>query len=155
MAKTNAIRALEAAGCEFEIHEYDYVKKGGTKASSQALGVDEHRVIKTLIFETETKAPLIVLMHGDKTVSTKSLARTIGVKRIGPCTPQTAQKHSGYQVGGTSPFGSKTKMPIYMQTSIGELPSIFINGGRRGFLVKLAVPDLIEILKPTIVDVVA
>lgn len=155
MAKTAAIRALEAAGCDFEPAEYKYVEKGGTRASSQALGVDEHVVIKTLIFEDEKKRPIIALMHGDHQVSTKSLARHIGTKSITACTPATAQKHSGYQVGGTSPFGTRNVMPIYMQASIAELSKIYINAGKRGFLVRISAADLIKALSPEHVDMMA
>lgn len=155
MAKTAALRTLEAAHCDFEICQYKYVEKGGTRASSQALDVDEHAVIKTLIFETGSRAPLIVLMHGDHQVSAKALARHMGEKSIVPCTPQTAQKHSGYQVGGTSPFGTRKKMPIYMQETIAEVDRIYINGGKRGLLVKLDPKDLIAILEPELVDICA
>ena len=153
MAKTAAIRVLEASGCAFEIHEYKYVDKGGTRASSSALQVPEHQVIKTLVFEDDAKKPLIVLMHGDMKVSTKALARHRGVKNISPCSPGIAQKHSGYQVGGTSPFGTRTVMPIYMQHSIADLDSLYINAGRRGTLVKLSPSDLIAILAPELVDI--
>lgn len=155
MAKTAALRVLEAAKCSFEICRYKYVDKGGTRASSQALGVDEHSVIKTLIFETDKREPLIVLMHGDQQVSAKGLARHIGVKSVAPCTPDTAQKHSGYQVGGTSPFGTRKPMPLYMQQSIAELECIYINGGKRGLLVKLPPRALMQELKPELVDICA
>lgn len=155
MAKTAAIRALEASGCGFEPAEYKYVDKGGTRASSEALGVDEHSVIKTLIFEDENKQPLVALMHGDHLVSTKSLARHIGTKSVSPCNPATAQKHSGYQVGGTSPFGTRKQMPIYMQTTIAELDVVYINGGRRGYLVRMAATDLIAVLNPVSVSMIA
>ncbi len=155
MAKTAAIRMLEEHKCPFEVHEYKYVEKGGTRASSEALGVPEHEVIKTLIFEDENKKPMVVLMHGDMSVSTKALARHRKVKSIAPCTPAAAQKHSGYQVGGTSPFGTRTAMPIYMQESIAALDSIYINGGRRGYLVKIKVSDLIAIVKPELVELAA
>jgi Cys-tRNA(Pro) deacylase len=155
VAKTAALRALEAASCEFEVCPYKYVEKGGTRASSQALGVDEHAVIKTLIFETGRGAPLIVLMHGDHQVSTKALARHMGEKSIVPCTPATAQKHSGYQVGGTSPFGTRKAMPVYMQETIAQLDLIYINGGKRGLLVKMDPKDLIVILEPELVEIYA
>lgn len=155
MAKTAAIRALESAGCEFTPHEYKYVEKGGTRASSTALGVDEHCVIKTLIFEDEKKQPLIALMHGDHQVSTKALARILGTKSVSPCTPATAQKHSGYQVGGTSPFGTRKAMPLYMQESIADLDVIYINGGKRGLLVCMTPSALVAALSPTLVAIVA
>ncbi len=155
MAKTAAIRALEAAGCDFEPAEYKYVEKGGTRASSKALGVHEHIVIKTLIFEDEMRRPLIALMHGDHQVSTKALARHVGTKSIRPCSPASAQKHSGYQVGGTSPFGTRKDMPIYMQKTIADLDIIYINGGRRGFLVRMLAADLIGVLSPTSLEMTA
>lgn len=155
MAKTPAMRMLEAKGCPFEVHEYKYVEKGGTAASSRALQVPEHQVIKTLLFEDESRRPLIVLMHGDLKVSTKALARYRGVKTIAPCTPAMAQKHSGYQVGGTSPFGTKSAMPIYMQESIANLSYIYINAGRRGSLFKIASADLMAILAPELVEIAA
>ena len=155
MAKTAAIRALEAAGCKFEPAEYKYVEKGGTRASSQELGVDEHVVIKTLIFEDEKKRPLIALMHGDHQVSTKALARHIGTKSITPCTPAIAQKHSGYQVGGTAPFGTRKAMPVYMQASIADLDVLYINGGKRGLLLCMSAADVIKALSPELVEMMA
>lgn len=143
---TAAIRFLRAKGVVYEPHVYDYVEKGGTGRSSKELGVDEHAVVKTLVFETDTRAPLIVLMHGDRQVSTKNLARHLGVKSIQPCKPETAEKWTGYQVGGTSPFGTRTELPIYVERSITALPRIFINGGRRGLLVSLAPSVLREVL---------
>ena len=148
-----AIRALRAAGVAFTPHLYDWAPHGGTAASSEALGVDEHAVIKTLIFEDDKKQPLCILMHGDREVSAKNLARAIGCKAVAPCAPAVADRHSGYQVGGTSPFGLRHPMPIYMERSILELPKIFINGGARGFLVELAPADLVRVLAPTPVDV--
>lgn len=148
-----AVRALRAANVPFEPHLYVWEPHGGTAASAAALGADEHRVIKTLIFEDDTKKPLCILMHGDREVSTKNLARAIGTKSVGPCAPDVADRHSGYQVGGTSPFGLRRAMPVYMQSSIAELPRIFINGGARGFLVELATADLVRVLSPTLVDV--
>lgn len=134
---TPAIRALRAAKVEFGPHLYDYVEKGGTRVSAEALGVDEHAVIKTLVFETDAKKPLIVLMHGDRQVSAKELARQIGVKAVQPCDPDRAKKVTGYMVGGTSPFGTKTKLPVYVEATIFELGKIYINGGKRGFLVSI------------------
>src|SRR5262245_54463908 len=148
-----AVRALRAAGVAFEPHLYAWEAHGGTRASARALGVDEHTVIKTLIFEDEGGSPLCVLMHGDREVSSKQLARLIGAKTVGPCAPEVADRHSGYQVGGTSPFGLRRAMPIYMQRSILELPRLYINGGARGFLVEIAPAELVRVLSPTPVDV--
>lgn len=150
---TMAIRALRAGNVAFEPHIYPWEAHGGTRASAEALGVDEHTVIKTLIFEDETKAPLCVLMHGDREVSAKQLARLIEKKAVGPCAPDVADRHSGYQVGGTSPFGLRRAMPVYMQSTIAELPRIYINGGARGFLVEIDPKDAIRILDPMLVDV--
>src|SRR4051812_12159714 len=147
-----AIRALRAASVAFEPHLYAWQPHGGTRASAAALGVDEHTVVKTLIFEDDRKQPLCILMHGDREVSTKNLARAIGVKTVAPCAPEVADRHSGYQVGGTSPFGLRRAMPIYMQRTIAELPRIYINGGARGFLVAIDPADAIGVLKPTLVD---
>ena len=149
---TMAIRALRAGGVAFEPHTYAWHAHGGTRASAEALGVDEHAVIKTLIFEDEARAPLCVLMHGDREVSTKQLARAIGVKTVAPCAPDVADRHSGYQVGGTSPFGLRRAMPIYMQQTIVDLPRIYINGGARGFLVALDPKEAARLLQPTLVD---
>lgn len=150
---TPAIRILRDAKALFTGHLYSYEEKGGTAASSRALGVDEHAVIKTLIMEDDRKEPLIILMHGDCQVSTKELARQIGARSVSPCAPVVADKHSGYQVGGTSPFGTRRKMPVYVETSILELESIYINGGKRGFLVSLKPADLVRILEPVPVQV--
>jgi Cys-tRNA(Pro) deacylase len=150
---TLAIRALRAAQVSFEPQLYSWEAHGGTAASAVALGVDEHQVIKTLIFEDDRKQPLCVLMHGDREVSAKQLARLIGAKAVAPCRPDVADRHSGYQVGGTSPFGLRRKMPIYMQGSIASLPRMFINGGARGFLVAIAPKDAQRVLSPTLVDV--
>jgi Cys-tRNA(Pro) deacylase len=150
---TPAVRALRAAGIHFTDHLYAYEDKGGTAASSRELGVDEHAVIKTLVMEDDRKEPLIVLMHGDLQVSTKELARQIGVRTVDPCKPETAQKHTGYLTGGTSPFGTKKQMPIYVEETILQLPGVYINGGKRGFLVALAPADLAKLLKLTPVRV--
>ncbi len=144
---TQAIRVLRENKVEFEPLLFDYVEKGGTKHSSQVLGVDEHSVIKTLIFETSEKKPLAVLMHGDLAVSTKNLARHVGVKSIDPAKPERANQLTGYLVGGTSPFGLKTSMPIYAEESVFELEKIYINGGKRGFLVAIEPKELERILK--------
>ena len=150
---TPAVRVLREHGVEFSHHPYAYEERGGTEVSARELGVDEHAVIKTLIMEDDRKQPMIVLMHGDREVSTKNLARHLGVKAVSPCAPAVADRHSGYQVGGTSPFGTKRSMPVYMQATIAELPRVYINGGRRGYLVGLAPADAIRVLKPTLVDI--
>jgi Cys-tRNA(Pro) deacylase len=150
---TMAVRALRAADVAYTPHLYAWQPHGGTRASSEALGVDEHLVIKTLIFEDDRKQPLCILMHGDREVSAKQLARAIGARSVGPCAPEVADRHSGYQVGGTSPFGLRKPMAIYMQQSIRDLPRIYINGGARGFLVELAPAELERVLVPTLVDV--
>lgn len=143
---TPAIRVLRENKVEFEPHVFEYVEKGGTKHSADVLQVDEHAIIKTLVFETNEKKPLIVLMHGDLQVSTKELARTLKVKAVAPVSPEKAQRLTGYLVGGTSPFGVKTKMPIYVEKTIFNLPKIYINGGKRGFLVSLDPKILKDIL---------
>lgn len=150
---TMAVRALRTAGIPFEPHLYPWAAHGGTHASAEHLGVDEHAVIKTLIFENDRRQPLCILMHGDREVSTKNLARAIGVKTTAPCIPEVADRHSGYQVGGTSPFGLRRAMPVYMQETILELPRIYINGGARGFLVAIDPRDAQRVLAPTLVDV--
>lgn len=150
---TQAIRFLRDKRVEFEPHVFDYVEKGGTSHSSEVLGVDEHSVIKTLIFETNEKKPLIVLMHGDLIVSTKNLARHLNVKTVAPVSPEKANKLTGYLVGGTSPFGVKTKMPVYAEKTIFELSRIYINGGKRGFLVSMNPQDLREVLKTEEVEI--
>lgn len=132
---TPAIRSLREKRINFVPHLYDYVEKGGTAESARQLGVDEHAVVKTLIFETNERRPLIVLMHGDRHVSTKNLARHIGVKSVEPATPERANKWTGYLVGGTSPFGTRTQLPVYVEQTIFDLGEIYINGGKRGFLV--------------------
>ena len=150
---TPAVRALRDAGVEFTEHPYKYEDRGGTAVSARELEVDEHAVVKTLVMEDEDKKPLIVLMHGDKEVSTKELARIAGVKRIVPCTPDTAHKHTGYMVGGTSPFGTRKTLPVYMEETILSLPRIYINGGKRGYLVGIDPNELVRVLKPVPVRV--
>lgn len=150
---TQAVRYLRSKKIEIVPHLFDYVEKGGTKHSSDALGVDESAIVKTLVFETGDGAPLIVLMRGHMMVSTKKLARHIGVKSVAPVTPEKANRLTGYVVGGTSPFGSKTKMPIYAEESIFESEKIYINGGKRGFLVELAPMVLRDVLTVEIVAV--
>jgi Cys-tRNA(Pro) deacylase len=149
---TQAVRVLRAAGVPFEGHLYDY-RGGGTAEVASALGLDEHQVVKTLIMEDEQARPLIVLMHGDREVATGKLAKQIGVKRVRPCEPKTADKHSGYQVGGTSPFGTRRAMPVYCERDIAGLDRIYINGGRRGWIIELATADLLRVLEPTLIDV--
>lgn len=149
---TPAVRLLKQHQVPFTEHEYRYEERGGTAVSSRELGVDEHAVIKTLVMEDEAKAPLIVLMHGDREVSTKNLARQIGRKTITPCAPDVAQRHTGYMVGGTSPFGTRKAMPVFMERSIADLERIYINGGRRGFLVSMSPADLVRVLSATPVD---
>ncbi|MDZ4183368.1 MAG: Cys-tRNA(Pro) deacylase [Desulfuromonadales bacterium] len=150
---TTAIRALREGKIPFTEHLYPYEEKGGTATSARELGVDEHCVIKTLVMEDDKKKPLIILMHGDCQVSTKELARQIGARSVVPCTPEAANRHTGYLVGGTSPFGTKQSLPIYVEASILDLDRIYINGGKRGFLVALAPQDLVKLLKPTAVTV--
>ncbi len=150
---TPAIRVLRENKVDFTPHVFEYVEKGGTKHSAEVLKVDEHSVIKTLIFETNEKKPLIVLMHGDFQVSAKNLARYLNVKTVAPVAPEKANRLSGYSVGGTSPFGVKTKMPVYAERTIFDLKKIYINGGKRGFLVAINPKDLIEILTPEKVEV--
>jgi Cys-tRNA(Pro) deacylase len=144
---TPAVRVLREQKVSFTPRLYEYEEKGGTKASARELNVDEHAVVKTLVMETEAKKPLVVLMHGDREVSTKQLARTLGVKSVHPCDPAAAQKHTGYLVGGTSPFGTRAKLPVYVERTIFELPRIYVNGGKRGFLVEIDPRDL-RILSP-------
>lgn len=144
---TPAVRLLRARKINFEPHLYDYEERGGTSHSALMLGVDEHAVIKTLIFETDTRKPLVVLMHGDHTVSAKQLARTLKVKSVQPCEIERAQKVTGYIVGGTSPFGTRTPMPVCVERTIFELPLIYINGGKRGFLIEID-PGVLKDLLP-------
>jgi Cys-tRNA(Pro) deacylase len=147
---TPAIRALRAAAVAFEQHLYDYEEHGGTKRAAAELGAEEHAVIKTIVLQTETKKPLIVLMHGDREVGVGMLAKAIGAKSVTPCDPATAQKHTGYLLGGTSPFGTKTpNLPVYVEKTILDLPLFFINGGKRGFLVSLT-PDALKQTLPTL-----
>ena len=150
---TAAVRALREHGVEFTHHLYVYVERGGTEVSARELGVPEHAVIKTLVMEDDRGAPLVVLMHGDREVSTKNLARLIGAKSVAPCAPLAADRHSGYQVGGTSPFGTRRAMPVYMERSIVDLPYAYINGGRRGYLVGMHPADIVRVLKPALADI--
>jgi Cys-tRNA(Pro) deacylase len=150
---TPATAYLKAKGIAYTEHSYEYVEHGGTAVPAQALGVAEHEVVKTLVMQDEAGKPLIVLMHGDRKVSTKNLARQAGRKSIEPCRPDVAQRHSGYQVGGTSPFGTRKRLPVYMERSIARLPAVYINGGRRGLLVRVNTGDVMAALNPTLVDV--
>jgi Cys-tRNA(Pro) deacylase len=138
VSETPATHWLRHHGIDFTEHVYDYVEHGGTAESALQLGHPEHAIVKTLVMEDERAHPLLVLMHGDRTVSTKALARQLGCKRVAPCTPQVAQRHTGYQVGGTSPFGIRKPLPVYVERSVLALERILINGGRRGYLVGLA-----------------
>jgi Cys-tRNA(Pro) deacylase len=153
LSATPAIHFLRKHGVAFTEHAYRYVERGGTRVSARELGVDEHAVIKTLVMEDEARQPLIVLMHGDREVSTKNLARQIGRKTIEPCAPDVAQRHTGYQVGGTSPFGTRKALPVVIERSILDLERIYINGGRRGLLVALSPRELARLLEPVSVDV--
>ena len=143
---------LKQHGVAYTEHVYDYVEHGGTSVSSASLGVDEHHVVKTLIFEDDKRHPLCVLMHGDRKVSTKELARQIGAKRVAPCKPEDATRHSGYQVGGCSPFGLRKPMPVFMEESILALDRVLINGGKRGFLVGLPPKEVARVVNPQMVN---
>jgi Cys-tRNA(Pro) deacylase len=151
--ETLATKSLKALGLPFEGHVYEYEEHGGTRVSAQKLGVDEFAVLKTLVMQNENREPMLVLMHGTQSVSTKALARAAQCKTIEPCSPEVAQKHSGYLVGGTSPFGAKKKMPVYLEESALALPRIWVNGGRRGFLVSMVPSDLVRGLGPILVNV--
>ena len=150
---TPAVRFLRSHKVEFTDHLYTYEEQGGTAVSARELGVDEHCVIKTLVMEDERKDPLIVLMHGDCQVSTKELARVLGKKVVQPCPPDTANKHTGYLVGGTSPFGTRRHMPVCLEETILDLPRIYLNGGKRGYLVGMSSSELMRLLAPTLVRV--
>jgi Cys-tRNA(Pro) deacylase len=150
---TPATVFLERHGVKYTEHFYEYVEHGGTTVSSSALGVPEHEVVKTLVMQTDKAEPLIVLMHGDRKVATKELARVALAKRVFPCRPEVAQRHSGYLVGGTSPFGTRKAMPVYLERSVLALPHIYINGGRRGYLLGMPSAELVRLLSPVLVDV--
>ena len=152
MSATPAIHALRHHKVRFTEHPYRYEDRGGTRVSSRELGVPEHHVIKTLVMQDETTQPLIILMHGDREVSTKALARAIGAKTVEPCRPDVAEKHTGYMVGGTSPFGTRKPLPVYVERTILELDRVYVNGGRRGFLVALSPQAFSEVLGATPVD---
>jgi Cys-tRNA(Pro) deacylase len=150
---TPAIRFLREHGVEFSEHPYRYEERGGTAVSARELGVPEHAVVKTLVMERDDGTALVVLMHGDREVSTRRLARAIGARHVAPCRPDVATRHSGYLVGGTSPFGTRKRMPVYMERTILEEPTMYINGGARGFLVGLSPRDVERLLTPVLVDV--
>jgi Cys-tRNA(Pro) deacylase len=152
-SETSATQFLKQHGVAFGEHFYAYVEHGGAERGAEELGVPGGEVVKTLVMEDERGAPLLVLMHGDRKVSTKNLARQASRKRIEPCRPEVAQRHSGYQVGGTSPFGTRKGMPVYMERSILELPRAYLNGGRRGFLLSLAPAEVVRVLAPQLVEV--
>lgn len=145
---TAAVRALRQAGVAFSEHPYAYVEHGGTAEFAAQAGVEEHAVVKTLVLEDDAKRPFVVLMHGDRQVSTKEMARVLGVKSVRPCAPEVAERHSGYLVGGTSPFGLRKPMPVYVEETVLGLPRIYVNGGKRGFIVGLAPADLVRVLDP-------
>jgi Cys-tRNA(Pro) deacylase len=150
---TAATRLLREKGVAYTEHPYRYEEHGGTRVSARELGVDEHQMVKTLVMEDDQKRPLVVLMHGDREVSAKALARQIGARSVSMCTPEVAHRHSGYLVGGTSPFGTRKAMPVYLERSILDLPRVFVNGGSRGFLVALAPQEIVRVLAPTPVEV--
>jgi Cys-tRNA(Pro) deacylase len=153
MSVTTALRELRKSGVSFTEHEYRYEDHGGTRAAAAQLGVDEHAIVKTLVMEDDARKPVIVLMHGDREVSTKQLARMIGRKSIQPCEPQVAQRHTGYVVGGTSPFGTHRPLPVFVERSVLALDTIYVNGGRRGLLVQIAPAELTRVLGAVPVDV--
>ena len=150
---TRAIRVLQEEGVDFRLHPYKYVEKGGTEVAARELQIDEHLAVKTLVLEDEKGHPFLVLMHGDKQVSTKALARFLGVKTVRPCEPHVANRHTGYVVGGTSPFGTRRPLKVYVEASILDLPKVFINAGKEGLLAEMAPADVAGILNPTSVQV--
>jgi len=152
VSETPATAFLKAQGVAFTEHPYEYEEHGGTEVSARELGVDEHAVVKTLIMQDQDAKPVVVLMHGDRKVSTKNLARQVGAKSIEPCKPEVANRHSGFLIGGTSPFGTRKQMPVYAEKSIFALPKIYINGGRRGYLVGIAPAELARTLKAVEVE---
>ena len=155
VSETPATACLREHGVPFSEHVYDYVEHGGTAESSRQLGVDEHSVVKTLVMQDEDAKPLIILMHGDREVSLKNLARQIGAKRVEPSKPEVAERHTGYRVGGTSPFGTRKALEIFVERSVLSLPLIYINGGRRGYLVGIDPRVLVDLLKAQPVDCAA
>jgi Cys-tRNA(Pro) deacylase len=153
LATTQAVRMLKDNGVNFILRTYKYEEKGGTPVASRELGVAEHQVIKTLVMEDERKNPLLILMHGDNQVSTKNLARVLGAKTVEPCDPETAHRHTGYLVGGISPFGTRKPLKVYVEASILELPKMYINAGKRGLLAEISPQELKRVLNPTPVNV--
>ena len=153
VSATPATAFLKQHRVAYTEHVFEYVEHGGALAGATALRVDERAVVKTLIMEDESKRPLVVLMHGDRTVSTKNLARQIGVKRVEPCAPEVAERHSGYQVGGTSPFATRKAMPVFLERTVLDLPKIYVNGGRRGYLVGIDPREIVRVLAPKLVEV--
>jgi Cys-tRNA(Pro) deacylase len=153
MSATPAIHMLRRHGVSFTEHIYRYEDRGGTRVPSRELGVAEREVVKTLVMEDDRKRALIVLMHGDREVSTKALARAIGVKTVTPCRPEVAERHTGYLVGGTSPFGTRKVLPVYVQRTILEIDRVYVNGGRRGYLIAIVPQMFIDVLHATPVDV--
>ena len=153
VSETPATQFLRRHKVAFDEHSYEYVDHGGARESARQLGVDPHQVAKTLIMEDEHAKPLVIIMHGDCEVSTKNLARQIGAKKVSPCTPETAQKNSGYQVGGTSPFATRKKMPVWIEESLLEYPVIYLNGGRRGYLISIAPGEVVRLLDANTVNV--
>jgi len=150
---TAAVRVLLGLGASFTDHLYEYRDHGGTSWAAECLGLDEHAVVKTLVMEDDRKSPLVVLMHGDREVSTRALARAVGARGIAPCAAAVAERHTGYRIGGTSPFGLRKPLPVYMEASIADLDRVYLNGGKRGYLVGLAAADLVRLLRPTPVSV--
>jgi Cys-tRNA(Pro) deacylase len=150
---TPAVRVLREQRVAFTDHLYEYEERGGTAVSARELGVEEHAVIKTLVMEDDRRNPLVVLMHGDLKVSTQRLARLLGVKDVRPCDPAVANRHTGYLVGGTSPFGTRRAMPVYMERTILDLERIYLNGGKRGYLVGLSPAEAVRVLTPVMVEV--
>jgi len=150
---TPAVHFLRRHGVVFGEHPYRYEDRGGTRVSARELGIDEHTVVKTLVMQDDLREPLVVLMHGDREVSTKQLARQIARRSVEPCAPAVAERHTGYMVGGTSPFGTRKQLPVYIERTILELGRVYVNGGRRGFLVSLAPADIVRVLRATAVDV--
>lgn len=150
---TPAVHFLRRHGVAFGEHPYRYEEHGGTRVSARELGVEEHAVVKTLVMQDDRRAPFIVLMHGDREVSTKQLARHIGRRSVEPCAPAVAERHTGYMVGGTSPFGTRKPLPVFIERSILELDRVYVNGGRRGFLVSLAPSEIVRVLGATVVEV--
>lgn len=153
VSETPATQLLKKLGVPYTEHSYDYVEHGGAKESARQLGVDPHQVAKTLIMEDERARPLVIVMHGDREVSTKNLARQTGAKKIEPCKPDVAQRHSGYMVGGTSPFATRKKMPVWVEAGLMSFPTIYLNGGRRGYLIGIAPQALVNVLQASTVEV--